>query len=179
MRNEAISFEDIPTEYLLEKEGNLKFMMVGKITDPLEGCACSMADVTREFMGKVATKEKEIVLVDMEAGIESFGRGVERNVDTVMIVVEPSFESIALAQKIEYMADGIGVSKVGAILNKVPSGEMEQDMLKELKRREVPVVGSVAADARIGEANFRGEALGESKAKEDVRRIVRSLLELS
>lgn len=178
LTKDQIYFEDIPSEYTLEVN-NLKFIMVGKITDPLQGCACTMADVTRGLMGKLLTKEKEIVLVDMEAGIESFGRGVERNVDTVLIIVEPSFESIALGEKIAYMADGIGVNKVRAILNKIPSEKAERKILEELEKRDIMSIGAVYLDSEISEASFEGKALGDSNAKESMKKIVRSLFDES
>jgi CO dehydrogenase maturation factor len=37
--------------------------------------------------------------VDTEAGVEHFGRGMETSIDSVLIVVEPSFESLEVAQK--------------------------------------------------------------------------------
>lgn len=178
LTKDQIYFEDIPSEYTLEVN-NLKFIMVGKITDPLQGCACTMADVTRGLMGKLITKDREAVLVDMEAGIESFGRGVERNVDTVLIIVEPSFESIALGEKIAYMADGIGVNKVRAILNKIPSEKAERKILEELEKRDIMSIGAVYLDSEISEASFEGKALGDSNAKESMKKIVRSLFDES
>ena len=131
---DEISILDIPSEYILERD-NLKFTMVGKIENPLQGCACAMADVTRDLVGKLILKDEEVVLIDAEAGIESFGRGVERSVDTVLVVIEPSFDSIALAEKISFMADGIGVKMVRAILNKIPSEELRKKISDTLVQR--------------------------------------------
>jgi len=176
LRNDEISFQDIPPEYTVKLD-TLKFLMVGKIVDPFEGCACSMADVTRELMGKLQTKEKEIVIVDMEAGIESFGRGVERHVDAVIIVVEPSYESISLAEKIDYMADGIGVGKVRAVLNKIPSKDTEDKILEQLLEKEIRHIGTVHLNSQISEANFQGKALIGLQENDEIRQIVRRLLD--
>ncbi len=173
---DKILVQDIPSEYILEND-KLKFLMVGKIDDPFQGCACSMADVTKELIKKLIIKDKEVVLVDMEAGIESFGRGVERSVDTVLMIVEPSFESIALAEKIAYMAEGIGVNRVRAILNKVPSEGIEEKIIEKLKEKSIKFAGTVYYDARVSEAGFEGRVLGDSKAKEEIRKIARRLLE--
>ena len=172
---DEISIQDIPSEYILESD-SLKFMMVGKIVDPFQGCACSMADVTRDLVGKLFLNDKEVVLIDAEAGIESFGRGVERNVDTVLMIIEPSFESLALAEKISYMADGIGVRMVRAVLNKIPSEEFRKKIIEELVRRNVSQIGTVHLDPEVSEAGFEGKALGESKAKEEIKEITRRLL---
>jgi len=176
LRREEIALQDIPSEYILNRDG-LKFLMVGKIEDPFQGCACSMADVTRDLMGKLVVQDREIVLVDMEAGIESFGRGVERNVDTVLMIVEPSFESIALAGKIGYMAEGMGISRVRAILNKVPSEKVRQRMIEELNKKNIKTIGTVYYDPQLSEAGFEGTALGDSKATEDMKGITNLLLD--
>ena len=175
IRQEEIALQDIPTRYVLEQD-SLRFIMVGKIVDPLEGCACSMADITRDFVGKLLLAEKEIIIIDAEAGIESFGRGVERSADTVLIVVEPSFESIALAEKISYMAEGIGIRMVRAILNKIPSEEARAKIITALAQRNVSQIGAVHLDTEVSEAGFEGTALGESKAKEEMKQIARRLL---
>jgi len=172
---DKIAIKDIPTEYILYQNG-LKFLMVGKIEDPFQGCACTMADITRDLMGKLVLEDKEIVLVDMEAGVESFGRGVERNVDTVLMIVEPSFESMALAEKISYMAQGMGIQRSRAILNKVPSDNVRQKMTKELNKKNVKIIGTVYYDPQVSEAGFEGRAPGESKAKEDIQKIIKQLL---
>jgi len=173
---EEINIDDIPPEYILARNG-LRFLAVGKIEDPFQGCACSMADVTRDLIGKLVVKDKEVVLVDMEAGVESFGRGVERSVDTVLMVVEPSFESMALAGKIGYMAGGMGIRRVMAILNKVPSEKVKQRMITELSQKEIKTLGTVYYDPELSEAGFEGAALGPSKAMEDMKEITDLLLD--
>jgi len=171
-----VSIGDIPAEYVLPSNGN-KFVMVGKIEDPFEGCACTMADVTKNLIEKLVLGSNEMVVIDMEAGIESFGRGVERGVDTVLTVVEPSYESFALAGKIKSLAEGIGVNKVRAILNKVTSEEVLGKMKDQLITRNVKIAGTLHFDPEVNEAGFEGTALGNSKAKEEVSAIVRSLLD--
>jgi len=174
LMGDTINVEDIPSEFILNND-NLKFLMIGKIEDPFQGCACSMADIARDLMRKLTLKEKEIVLVDMEAGVESFGRGVERNVDTVLIIVEPSFESMALAGKIGYMCEGMGIYRVRGVLNKVPSEKIRQRMIEELDRKNIKVIGTVYYDPELSEAGFEGRPPGQSKAAGDVETIVKNL----
>jgi len=175
LNRDEIAIKDIPSEYSISSDG-LTFLMVGKIEDPFQGCACSMADVTRTLVGKLATKDREVVLIDMEAGVESFGRGVERSVDTVLVAVEPSFESRALAERIHYMAEGMGIGRIRVILNKVPSEEIKQKMIDGLARANVKIIGTVYLDPQISEASFEGRALGDSKAKDDMKAIARALM---
>ncbi|HEX9897563.1 MAG TPA: P-loop NTPase [Dehalococcoidales bacterium] len=176
LQREKISVSDIPSEYILNRD-SLKFMMVGKIQDPFQGCACSMADMTRDLMGKLLVTEKEIVLVDMEAGIESFGRGVERYMDTVLIIVEPSYESMVLAEKIGYMAQGMGIVRIKAILNKVPSEQVRGKMIEELTKRKIQTIGTIFFDLELNEAGFKGTIVNNSRATEDIQVILEQLLD--
>lgn len=175
LQREKITIPDIPAEYILNRD-SLKFVMVGKIQDPFQGCACSIADMTRVLMEKLLVSDNEIVLVDVEAGIESFGRGLERNVDTVLVIVEPSFESMVLAEKIGYMAGGMGISRVRAILNKVPSEKVGQRMTEELNKRNIKSIGTVYFDLQLNEAGFEGTALGDSRATGNIQTIITLLL---
>lgn len=175
LKRDEIGVVDIPDKYLAIHDG-LKFLMVGKIEDPFQGCACSIAGITRDLMQKLVMKDKEVALVDMEAGIESFGRGVERGVDTVLVVVEPSFESMALAERVTYMAEGMGISRVKAILNKVTSEEIREKMAEELGKKGVKVIGTVYFDSELNKAGFEGKPLANTKATEDVKGIIKTLL---
>ncbi len=172
-----IKVTDIPPAFILEQKG-IKFLMVGKIEDPFQGCACSMADVTRGFVSRLSLMENEILLIDMEAGVESFGRGVERSVDLVLSVVEPSFESMALAEKIVYMAEGMGINRAGALLNKVPSEAIKEKMIRELEKRNVQTLGTIHFDQKVQEAGFEGIPPTHSKAGEEIEEITQVLINI-
>lgn len=174
LASDGITLSTIPAEYVADTAG-LKFMMVGKIQDPFQGCACSMADLSRELIGRLSLAENETILVDMEAGVESFGRGVERYMDAVLVVVEPSLESISLAEKINYMAQGMGIGRVSAILNKVASDRAAERMSEELRKRNIRSAGIVRFDSVLNEAGFDGTVPLDSPAMADIQRIVEGL----
>ena len=178
MTNDRIGIADLPAEYVLSRDG-LRFLIAGKIVDPLQGCACRIADTVGNLIARFTVGDDEVMIIDTEAGVESFGRGVERSVDTVLIVAEPSFESLVLSEKIAYMAEGIGIGMVRAVLNKVPSDEIRQKMAEELSRRNVKVAGTIYLDPELSEAAFKGVKLGYSKAASDMDAIVAVLLEES
>ena len=166
-----ISLESIPREFIVSAP-RMKFLTVGKIIDPFQGCACQVADLARDFVQKIYLGIKEIMLIDMEAGIESFGRGIERGVETVLTIVEPSFDSLALAEKIRYMAEGIGIPTIQAILNKIPSPEIEEKLREDLKNKQMKVAGAVYLDPQISQAGFTGKKLPENtEAAAQVKKI--------
>jgi CO dehydrogenase maturation factor len=171
-----IPLECIPREFIVSAP-RLKLLTMGKIIDPFQGCACNMADLARDFVQKVSLGNKETMLIDMEAGIESFGRGVERGVDTVLMIVEPSFDSLALVERIRYMAEGIGISTIRAILNKIPSSAIEAKLRKEVEKKRIQVAGTVYLDPQISQAGFIGQELPDnSDAGLQVKKIAAAIL---
>jgi CO dehydrogenase maturation factor len=150
-----VTILQIPKQHLLQRDG-LMLVSIGKILQSLEGCACPMGVLSREFLKKLALQENELVIVDMEAGVEHFGRGVDTSIDSVLIVIEPPLESVNVGQKIHDLAGGIGIKNVWAIMNKVPSGEIAGRLKAELEERHIEVAGSIYFDADIFSSSLDG-----------------------
>jgi len=175
MMQDTIVVDDIPAEYMREMD-NLRLVCIGKILQSLEGCACPMGVLSREFLKKLSLKEGELVIVDTEAGVEHFGRGVETSIDSVLIVVEPPFESLELAERIYGLSAGIGIKNVWAILNKVPSDEIAVKLEKELGKRGIDVVGCIHYDPEIFKSSIEGSVLGKGRAANEIRDVLDSML---
>ena len=168
---ERFCMDDIPPGFVSVVDG-VRFMVVGKILDPFQGCACSMAESARQIVEKLELKDGELLILDMEAGVESFGRGVERHADTILIVVEPSFESIVVAGRIARMAQGMGIGRVGAVLNKVSSEAIESRTMQELAKHVVKVFGVLNYSHEIAEAAFEGNPVMSGVAVKEAGAIV-------
>lgn len=158
---EELSIEDLPKDYAVEKDG-IKIMAIGKIHDFGEGCACPMGAVAREFLEALKLRENEVVVVDTDAGIEHFGRGVEAGCDVVVSVIEPSYESIMLSEKIAELSRKIGkrVVRLGNKVDESSKGIIKADTYLPFKKE-------------IFEACLNGE---EIPLVEEAKEIVDSIL---
>jgi CO dehydrogenase maturation factor len=165
----------IPEQYLLQKNG-LKLVAIGKILQSLEGCACPMGVLSREFLKKLTLQENELAIVDMEAGVEHFGRGVETSIDSVLVVVEPPLESVNVGQKIHDLASGIGIKNVWAVLNKVPSEEIANRLKAELQERQIDVVGCIYFDADIFRSSLEGRMPAKGVAVQEIKDVLDRIL---
>jgi CO dehydrogenase maturation factor len=170
-----IKTAQIPEKYLLKRNG-LKLAAIGKILQSLEGCACPMGVLSREFLKKLDLAEDELAIVDMEAGVEHFGRGVETSVDSVLIVVEPPLESVNVGQKIHELASGIGIQNVWAILNKIPTEEIATRLKSELQERHIEVVGCIYFDADIFSSSLDGRIPSNGVAVGEIKEVMDSIL---
>jgi CO dehydrogenase maturation factor len=161
--NESQIFvEEIPSPYSQRKD-SLVLVGIGKILQALEGCACPMGVLSREFLKKLRLTENELALVDMEAGVEHFGRGIDESIDLVLLTVEPSFESLSVAEKIKSLAAGIE-KQVWTVLNKIDSESRALKLKNDLKAKGLEVIGVVPNDPLVFEACLEGHAMGEGEA---------------
>lgn len=154
LEQSVITIEDIPTGYTRSRDG-LVLVSIGKILQSLEGCACPMGVLSREFLRKLRLAEQGIAIVDMEAGLEHFGRGIDEAIDQVVLVVEPSFESINIAERIRDLAAGMN-KEAAAVLNKMPSEKVTKRLKKELSKRSLKLIGIIPNDLQVFEAGLEG-----------------------
>jgi CO dehydrogenase maturation factor len=114
---EDMTLDEIPSEFV-ERKGNILLMSGGKIHDANEGCACPINGVISQFVEHLKLGKDDVVLLDMEAGVEHFGRGTDNTSDAVLMVVDPSYESLKLSSKISEICSQIQ-HPIYYVLNKV------------------------------------------------------------
>ena len=149
------SISDIPEEFLTGEE-NLHLLAIGKIAEAEEGCACAMGFTAKMFLDNIETGDNDVVITDTEAGVEHFGRGVDKNADIILMVIDPSYESIRLSEKIYDMGSQLG-KPVFFIINKVDKEQAA--MIRESIKYEPAVIAEIAADPEIMMAGLKGEPL--------------------
>lgn len=149
------SLSDIPEGYCGMKDG-VMLMASGKIHQANEGCACAMNNIIGQFIANLQVSENEFALMDMEAGIEHFGRGVDNGVDLLLMIVDPSFESLRLSKKIQELGASIG-KPVWFILNKVTDDTRK--VMVETVADSGKIAAILPADPQIAAAGLTGAEL--------------------
>ncbi len=108
------------------KLGNIRFLRMG---DPKKGgseCYCRENTFLNALVTSLLLDQNDTVIMDMGAGIEHLSRGTARGVDMMLIVVEPSRNSINTARQVEKMAGELGIARTGIIANNVRSEKQIQ-----------------------------------------------------
>ena len=146
---------DIPEKFLSGEE-KLHLMAVGKIAEAEEGCACGIGFTGKMFLDNLETGSDDIVITDTEAGVEHFGRGLDRCADVILMIIDPSYESIHLSEKIYDMGKALD-KPVFFVINKA---DREQAlMVREAIRDRDAVIAEIPAQAEIMMAGLKGEPL--------------------
>jgi CO dehydrogenase maturation factor len=121
--------DDIPDKFSA-KRGNVILMEMGTVKRGGSGCVCPESAFLKALLSHIFLNRDEVVIVDMEAGIEHLGRGTAQSVEKFLIVVEPNNTSVDTAKKIKQLAEGLSIKDISVIGNKVRSEE-DKDFIKE------------------------------------------------
>ena len=79
---------DIPERCTVTFRG-LHLLVLGAVRKGGGGCACPENVLLRSLLEEIVLRREEVVIVDMEAGIEHLGRGTARAVNKLVIMTEP------------------------------------------------------------------------------------------
>lgn len=109
---------DIADRYGIDFQG-IKLLVMGGAQKGGDGCACPENVLLRSLLSEIILNRDEIVIVDMEAGIEHLGRATARSIDKMLITVEPGSRSTFTARTIIKLAKEIGIVDFGIIGNKI------------------------------------------------------------
>ena len=167
--------DDIPEKYWRQHNG-VKLMVMGQIKRGGSGCYCSENVLLQALVNHLLLERNEVIILDMEAGIEHLGRATARAVDKLIVVVEPSRRSVETAHRIKKLAHDIGLNNVAVVGNKIRSQAEKEFLLTGLVGFEF--LGFIPYDSAVTEADMANLPLLDSSPQivAAVRNIYQSLL---
>lgn len=119
--------DDLMSRFIVEHEG-IKLMVLGAIQSAGKGCACPENTVLQRLLTKLLLTASQVVLLDMEAGVEHLGRGTIAGIDHLFIVVIPSKSGVRTAMKIHALATEVAIPKISFVGNLI-SEQSDRDFL--------------------------------------------------
>ncbi len=143
--------DDIPEKYALKQNG-IRLMRMGRLKRGGSGCYCPENALLQALMSHLLVARNEVVILDMEAGIEHLGRGTARMVDKLIVVVEPGRRSIETAINIRRLAAEIGLQNIAVVGNKVRNQSDREFLISNLPGFEF--LGFIPYDQAIVDADL-------------------------
>jgi len=148
--------DDIPDRFSVTHRG-IRLLQLGTISAGGSGCICPESAMLKTLVTHVVLYRDEVMILDMEAGVEHLGRATAGAVDAFLIVVEPGRRSLGTAQNIQSLAADIGIKRCYVVGNKVRDQADRDYIVSELP--SLDVIGFLSANPRAVEADMRGEAI--------------------
>ncbi len=154
--------DDLPDKLALEKNG-VKLLVMGTIKTGGSGCVCPEHVVIKRLLSHMIVARDEVVILDMEAGLEHLARGTTDFVDRFIVVVEPGARSIQTYESVKRLAADLGVRKVDVVANKIRD---EQD--EAFIRANIPedaLLGFIHQSNGVRDADLSGRSPYETAAE--------------
>jgi len=121
--------DDIPDKFSAKK-GNIALIEMGTVKKGGAGCVCPESAFLKALLSHIFLNRDEVVVVDMEAGVEHLGRGTAQSVEKFLIVAEPNITSLDTARKIKELAGNLGIKEISVIGNKIRS-KIDKDFINK------------------------------------------------
>ncbi len=166
---------DLLEKYAFEYNG-IRLMVMGRIKKGGSGCYCPENALLQALVIHLLLSRNEVVILDMEAGIEHLGRATARAVDKLIVVVEPGRRSVETAYKIDKLAKDIGLSSIAIVGNKIRSQAEKEFLTSSLSGFDF--LGFIPYDQAIIEADLANLSLLDSSQQiiNEVRNVYQALL---
>jgi CO dehydrogenase maturation factor len=177
----TFTVEDIIEKFSVRSPFNVNLLVMGTVRSVGGGCMCPANAVIRSLLQHLLVERDEVIVMDMEAGVEHMGRGTAKHVEILLIVTDSSLKSLETARKIHGLAVEAGVEKVLVVGNKVlASGEAEL-IERFATDNRLLLLGTIPYDEQILRADVQGKTPLEHATKSNgvatIRKIGEKLLE--
>lgn len=159
---------DLPEKFCLTHDG-VRFLWMGTLENGGSGCACPESTLVRRLLSHLLLEKDDLVVMDMEAGLEHLGRRTAESVDALVVVVEPGQRSLRTARQITKLAEDLGITRVYFVGSKV-RGRGDRLFIEEAIPRE-QFLGHISYSESITRADrenappdrFAPDALSEAR----------------
>ncbi len=151
--------DDLPEKYA-QKHNGIKLMVMGQVKRGGSGCYCPENALLQTLVSHLLLARNEVIILDMEAGVEHLGRATAKAVDELIIVVEPGRRSIETACRIRQLAQDIGLQNIDIVGNKVRSQAEKEFITSSLPGFKF--LGFIPYDPAVTEAELANRPVLEA-----------------
>ena len=161
---------DLPDKLAKEING-VKLLVMGTVDTGGSGCVCPEHVMLKAILTSLTFRKDDVVIMDMEAGLEHLGRGTASMMDQFIVVIEPGARSVQTYERIKQLAADIGVTKVRVVANKIRD-ESDRAFIRS-RIPEEDLLGFIRYNADVIDADRKGLSPYDQspEALEDIRAI--------
>jgi CO dehydrogenase maturation factor len=145
--------DDLP-EALSKQHAGVRLLVMGTVKEGGGGCVCPESVMLKALLQHLLLARDDVVILDMEAGLEHLGRGTAGAVDAMLVVIEPGMRSVQTATTIRKLALDLKVQRIFVVLNKV-QGKDEEEVMKS-RLDGLPYLGSISYNQNIRRSDLEG-----------------------
>jgi CO dehydrogenase maturation factor len=169
----AVAKQDILEAEIFEalEEGD-RFDLLAMGRTEGEGCYCYVNRLLTQILDRLSMNY-DVTLLDMSAGLEHLSRRTDRNVDVLIIVIDPSRAAYDAAFRIRDLAEEVHISfkRIVVVGNRFPV-ETERELRSRLESGGMTLIGMIPNDEELARVNNLGTPLTGLSDKSPAARAV-------
>ena len=172
--------DDVIKDYALKTPLGPDLIVMGSVRSMGGGCACAANSLVRNLLQHLIVERNEVVVMDMEAGVEHLGRGTAEHVDTLLIVTDASRKSLETARSITNLARG-HIPQIHLIANRITGTFLANEVDAFSRDLGIGLLGIIPYDQAIADAEVRGQSpltIPESPALSAITKLGKDIEEL-
>ena len=161
---------DIPEKFAKSING-VKLLVMGTVDVGGTGCVCPEHVMLKSILSALTYRKNDVVVMDMEAGLEHLGRGTAANMDQFIVVIEPGSRSVQTYRNVKRLANDLGVKRVRVVANKIRDDRDEAFIRENIPAEDL--LGCIHYNPEIMDADRNGKSPYDFSptAIEEIRKI--------
>ena len=161
---------DIPEKFAKSING-VKLLVMGTVDLGGSGCVCPEHVMLKSILSTLTYRKNDVVIMDMEAGLEHLGRGTAQGMDQFIVVIEPGARSVQTYRNVKRLAKDLGVKRVRVVANKVRD-QQDEDFVRSIIPEE-DLLGCIHYNTEVIDADRQGKSPYDFSptAIEEIRKI--------
>lgn len=162
--------DDIPDTYSKTFNG-IKLLTLGTVETGGGGCVCPEHVMLKRILSHLVLRSSDVVIMDMEAGLEHLGRGTCEGMEQFVVVIEPGARSVQTYRNVKRLAEDLGVKRVRVVANKVRSAEDEAFVRSKIPAEDL--LGFIHYNTEVIDADRQGRSPYDvsREATDEIRKI--------
>jgi CO dehydrogenase maturation factor len=174
----TFTVDDIISRYAVRTPAGPWLLVMGTVKAMGSGCTCPAHSVIKALLRHLVVERDEVVILDMEAGIEHLGRGTAEHVDILLVVTDANRKSRETAATIIRLARESAIRDIRLVGNRVADTRDEEILRSCATENKVPLAFLIPFDRQVADAGITGETLAktDSGAPGAIRLLARSLM---
>jgi len=155
--NLSFPVEDLIRDRAVMTPAGAGLLVMGTVRAAGGGCTCPASAVVRALLRRVVVGEHQAVVLDLEAGLEHLGRGTAANVDLLLVLVDGSAASCAVAGRIRDLARELGIPRVALVGSRLMGDAATGSARACAERLDMDLLGAIPDDPDVARAARAGE----------------------
>ncbi|WP_422698393.1 AAA family ATPase [Desulfofarcimen acetoxidans] len=166
--------DDVIDDYSI-KHNNIRFLRMGGIKKGGSSCYCRENTFLYAIVTSLLLDHNDVVILDMSAGIEHLSRGTAKGVDMMLVVVEPSRNSVNTAKSVQKMASDLGIKRVMIIGNKIRTEKDKEFIAGSFTNNEI--LGFIEFDENVWDNAMQEQvSVSSQKLLSDMEKIQQKII---